>query len=434
MTQGQVNFAELLLQGIKKFPGGKVTAIPQNSEKFLSIVCEKFMFLDSMMFLSESLENLVKNLLRKNPSDGYFSETFSILEQALGTSLGKRLARKGVYPYEYMNSWDRFEETEFPTPNEFFSSLSGKKINGPDYEFGKSVFDSLCTNMGDYHDLYLYLDSLLLACVFENFREVAITNYRLDPCHYFSLAGYAWDAALLATRQKLEQITDPQIYNMLEMGLRGGVSMISQRNATANNRYMDDFKAEDPESYLLYIDKNNLYGEALLQHLPVSDFEFESNDYIQNLQLKDILKWKHDDDEGRILMVDLEYPNEFPLAPEKIAVKKSELSEYQQNLISKFGIHYSEKQKKLVPHLSVRRRYVHYRNLQYYISKGMRLRKVHSIIRFTQKAWLKDYVLFNAKLRIEAQNDFEKNLYKFFVNSIFGKSMEQVRCIEKPSG
>jgi hypothetical protein len=97
-----------------------------------------------MMFLSASLEELVKNLLGTDPTDEYFSEKFSILEQALGTNLGKKLARKGVCPYEYMNCWDRFEETKFPTPEEFYSTLNGKEVSVADYEYEKSVFDSLC--------------------------------------------------------------------------------------------------------------------------------------------------------------------------------------------------------------------------------------------------------------------------------------------------
>jgi hypothetical protein len=173
------------------------------------------------------------------------------------------------------------------------------------------VFTSLCSTLGYYHDLYLLLDTLLLACVFENFREVAMKNYKLDPCHYFSLAGYAWDGALLATGQKLEQITDPKIYNIIEMGLRGGVSMISTRHATANNKYMDNYSKNEKDRFLLYIDKNNLYGEALCQHLPVSNFEFESREFVKRLSMKEIKSWKPDDTIGRILMVDLEYPDKL---------------------------------------------------------------------------------------------------------------------------
>jgi hypothetical protein len=169
----------------------------------------------------------------------------------------------------------------------------------------------------------------------------------------------------------------------------------------------------------------------------VSDFEFEPKNYIRVLSVKTIMKWKANSEIGRILMVDLEYPeelhsdsahNDYFLAAERISVKAEKLSKYQQSLIEKFGIHYTENQSKLVPHLGNRRRYVvHYRNLQYYLSKGMKLVRVHEVVRFVQKPWLREYVLFNARLRSQAKNDFEKNLYKFFVNSIFGKSMEQVR-------
>jgi hypothetical protein len=194
----------LLLKGMQKFSEGKVTAIPVNSEKFLSIICDKYVFLDSMMFLSASLDELVRNLLGSSPTKDYFKNNFKVLDQVFGSDLGMKLARKGVYPYEYMNCWSRFEECDFPSFDEFYSTLNGKNVNADDYEFGKYVFENLCTTMGDYHDLYLLLDSILLACVFENFREVALTHYKLDPCHYFSLAGYAWDAALLSTKKNLK--------------------------------------------------------------------------------------------------------------------------------------------------------------------------------------------------------------------------------------
>jgi len=426
----------LLLANTKRFPQNTVKTIPFNSEKFLSVICDDFYFLDSMMFLATSLDELVKNLKNDYQTDEEFEKRFNIMVQFFGLDLSKLLSRKGVYPYEYMNSWTRFEETNFPDKKEFYSSLHDKQISDEDYDYGKKIFKSLCTNIGDYHDIYLMTDCLLLACVFENFRTIALKNYKLEPCYYFSLAGYCWDAALFKTKQKLELITNSEIYNTIESGLRGGISIIARRHATAFNKYMPEYEeGKEKDRYLFYIDKCNLYGETLLQPLPTRNFEFEDEDFVNSITSEVINSWKDDDKIGRFLVVDLKYPkklhldhDEYPLMPEKIPIKKKQLSEYQTNLLQHFGISYSENQNKLVPHLGNRYKYVvHYRNLKYYLSKGVKLMKVHKVIRFQQEAWLKDYILFNSELRKSAKNVFEKNLYKFFINSIFGRSMMQKR-------
>jgi len=426
----------LLIGGIRQHGKFKVKAVPQNSEKFLTIICEKYFFIDSMMFLAASLDDLVKNLICDSKSKQQFSERFSILVQVFGYPIATKLSRKGVYPYEYIDSFDKFAETCFPNRKHFYSSLHSRDVDMKDYDYGHEIFSEFCSTLGDYHDLYMTVDTLLLACVFENFRSIALKNYRLDPCNYFSLAGYAWDSALLYTGQELELIVDPDMYNLIESGLRGGVSMITTRHATAYNKYIPNYvEGKSEDRFLLYIDKNNLYGEALLQPLPVAEFTWMSDDFVSNFTTEWLLDTDDFSEYGYIFLVDLDYPeelhethDEYPLMPEKTSVKLSELSKYQIALLDNLNIKYSEKTKKLIPNLGPKTEYVvHYRNLKYYVSKGIKIQKVHKILRFVQSAWLKDYVLFNARLRREAMSEFEKNLYKFMVNSIFGKSMEQQR-------
>lgn len=427
--------SNLLLSSIKKFSQDYVNVIPQTSEKFLSIITQKFYFVDSFMHLTSSLDQLTKDLLEKDLSTRVFNKRFQYLVQVFGKKVAKRLSRKGVFPYEFMDSWDKFNETKFPTRKKFYSTLTSSTVSKDDWSYGKQIFKDYCNNLGEYHDLYLLTDTLLLACVFENFRSTCMKHYKLDPVRYFSLAGYAWDSALYASKQELELLVDQTMYNMFEVGIRGGVSIIAKRYAKANNRYMASYKPSKPSKYILFIDKNNLYGEALTQHLPVSEFQWESSSFVENLTKQEIMDWKDDSDVGRILSVDLEYPlelhsehNQYCLAPEKIPVPKAKLSPYQQDLIKQYGIKYSDKTNKLIPHLGPRKDYViHYRQLKYCLAKGMVLTKVNSCIRFVQRPWLKDFVHFNAKLRRDAKNEFEKNLFKTVVNSIFGKSAQQVR-------
>lgn len=424
--------SHLLLSYVRKLSAKEVKVIPSNSEKYMALLCENYVFLDSFLFLTASLDTLTNDLLLGNN----FEQDFKPLIQIFGQGAAKEMSRKGIYMYEYMDKWKKFDQKKFPKKSDFYNSLASSGVSDVDYKYGKHIFKSYCSDLGDYHDLYLMTDTLLLACVFEKFREVALTHYKLDPVHYYSLAGYSWDAALLNTKQVLDLFIDSAMYNTIELGLRGGVSMISTRYASARNKYIrKSGKIKDGDNYLFYIDKNNLYGEALLQHLPTGDFEWEDAEFVQNLTTEEILKWGDEDNIGRILVVDLGYGSalhpkhsEYPLAPEKICVNSKLLSSYQTDLISHYNMTYSEKQPKLVPHLGPRKRYaVHYRNLKYYLKKGMTLEKVHSVIKFSQSAWLKNYVLFNGSLRQQARTIFEQNLFKFIVNSIFGKSAEQVR-------
>jgi hypothetical protein len=182
--------------------------------------------------------------------------------------------------------------------------------------------------MGEYHDLYLKTDVLLLADVFEEFRRFAQDTYLLDPCHYLTLPSYAWDACLRYTGAKLELLQDPNMYTFFENGIRGGVSMISHRFARANNKYLPDYDPNAPSSYIIYLDANNLYGKAMIEALPMKDFQW--TDAVDWLAQGDDQEW------GYVAEVDLDYPQELhnahnclPLAPEKLTITKEMLSPYQ---------------------------------------------------------------------------------------------------------
>ena len=151
------------------------------------------------------------------------------------------LTRKGVYPYEYMDSLEKLKETKLPPKKAFYSRLNGEDISDEDYQHAIKVWETFeMKTLQDYHDLYNEADVLLLADVFENFRDICITNYKLDPAHYYTAPGLAWDAALKVTKVELELLSDIDMLLMVEKGIRGGVSMISTRYGKANNKYMGD--------------------------------------------------------------------------------------------------------------------------------------------------------------------------------------------------
>ncbi|XP_033112614.1 uncharacterized protein LOC117113400 [Anneissia japonica] len=409
--------AHLIMQVIGEMQG-KIDCIPSNTEKYISFSLDNLRFIDSMKFLNASLTQLVSKL---SIDECKLTKTF------YGADDLELVTRKGVYPYEYMDSFDKFEEVGLPSKELFYSSLRDEGISDDDYEHAARVYEHFkCKNLGDYHDLYLKTDVLLLADVFQNFRSTAYQVYGLDPCNYFTLPGFSWDALLSKTGVELELITDLDMHMMLEKGIRGGISMVSHRRCKFNNKYMDDHDETKPSTYGLDLDANNLYGCGMSEPLPVSDFVWIDPD-----EYKMVLKTPADGKKGYFLEVDLEVPkelhdlfNDYPLAPEALTPRREWMSPYQLDLLGDEN----PGMEKLVPNLMPKIKYVvHHRNLQFYLAKGLKLTKVHRIIEFTQSRWMKEYIDMNTELRKRAKTDFEKDFFKLMNNSVFGKTMENVR-------
>ena len=180
------------------------------------------------------------------------------------------LLRKGVYPYEYMDSWERFDETSLSDKEAFYSNLNMENITDVDHRHARSVFKSLNNkNLGDYHDLYVKSDILLLDDMFENFTNTCIEVYELDSAHLLSAPGLAWQACL-KKKVELELITNVEMLLMIEKGIRGGMCHAIYRYAEANNKFMKDYNKDEEESFLQYNNANNLYGWAMSQKLPVN--------------------------------------------------------------------------------------------------------------------------------------------------------------------
>ena len=184
--------------------------------------------------------------------------------------------------------------------------------------------------MGDYHDLYLKTDVLLLADVFEKFIKTCIDYYGLDPCHYFSSPGLSWDAMLNMTRIKLELISDIDMHLFIEKGMRSGISYIAKRHSKANNKYMKCYDSSKEYIYITYLNANNLYGWAMSQYLPNGRFKWLNQKEISNFYLNSI---SENSSIGYILEVDFEYPselhglhNDYPLASEKLKITQNMLS------------------------------------------------------------------------------------------------------------
>ena len=401
-----------------------INCIPNNMEKYLAFMLgNHLVFLDSLQFMNSSLDNLIKNLP---------DEAFKYTKQEFEKEQFNLMKQKGIYPYDHMDSFDRFNETKLPVQQDFYSILNNEHISDEQYKHAQNVWNTFnLKTMGDYHDLYLKSDILLLADVFENFRKTCLQYYKLDPCHYFTSPGLSWDAMLKMTNIKLELMTDIDMFQFIEKGMRGGISYIANRYGKANNKYMKNYDEKAPSKYIMYLDANNLYGWAMSQYLPTGNFKWLSQKQIEKTNLG---KYTENSKKGLILEVDLEYPqelhdlhNDYPLGPEKVKVAKDMLSDYCKKIADKFNIS-SGLVHKLIPTLNDKEKYIlHYRNLQLYLSLGLKLKKIHRVLEFDQSPWLKQYIDFNTQKRTHAKNSFEKDFFKLMNNSVFGKTMENIR-------
>ena len=256
----------------------KISIIPNGLEKCVAFFLDENLgFIDSMQFMNSSLDKLVKSL-----SD----EDFKYLVEEFGSENLELLKQKGDYPYEYMDSFERFNKEKLPARKYFYSSTKDGKIGDDgkisdghisvkDYLTCEKIWDKFeMKNMGDYHDHYLKKDVLLLADVFEKFIDTCLKYYELDPCHYFSAPGLSWDAMLKMTGVKLEKISDIDRHLFIEKGLRVGISYIAKIYAKANNKYMNDFDPKKPSTFITYLDINNLHGWAMSEYLPYGEFKW----------------------------------------------------------------------------------------------------------------------------------------------------------------
>jgi hypothetical protein len=361
--------SHLIMQGLGKLKDKKINCIPNNTEKYISFSIDNLDFIDSLQFMNASLEKLVSNLAK----DG--ADKFPTLKKYIDSDKVPLLLRKGVYPYDHMDCVEKFEESTLPPKESFYNVLNDEQVSDEDYAHATSVFNSFaCQNMGDYHDLYLMSDVILLTDVFENFRSVCLKAYNLDPCHFYTSPGLAWQACLKMTDVELELLTDPDMYLFIEEDLRGGISMISNRFSKANNPYVPDYDPKQENSYVAYFDANNLYGWAMSQPLPTGEFDWLTDQEIAELDITDVAD---DNEQGYVLEVDLHYPsklhdlhNDYPLAPEKMKVSSEMLSPYCLELSECLNLR-GGAVPKLVPNLRDKTNYVvHYRNLKQYLALG----------------------------------------------------------------
>ena len=413
---------------VKEFEGN-FDCLGENTEKYITFsvqlkkgienknleITYKIKFIDSFRYMSSSLSKLVDNLsegihnnkcsdcksnldymrITKNKKlllkcfncNIYYKKKFNDLikkfknaysfcnndmaEPSSSERINKfiLLLRKGVYPYEYMDTCERFSEISLSSKKDFYSNLNMEDISDIDYRHANNVFKRFkLENLGDYHNLYVQSDTLLLADVFNNFRDMCIKEYELEPAHFLSLPGLAWQACLKKTNIELELITDYDMLLMVEEGIRGGICHSIHRYAKANNKYMKNYNNNEDSSYIQYLDANNLYGWAMSKKLLVNRFKWVDNDKTAEPSAKHVINeefiknYNENDKKGYILQVDVKYPkklhdlhSDLPLLPERMEINKC---------------------KKLVCNLYDKKKYVvHINSLKQALNHGLKLKK-----------------------------------------------------------
>ena len=202
--------SHLLMQAISKVEG-KVSCIPNNTEKYISFSLGQLRFIDSAQFLLASLDKLV---VANQP------EAFQIIAQyEPAEERCELLMHKGIYAYEYMDSWEQFVEPVLPPKDAYYSKLSEAHVDDEDYAHAQKVWKAFnCKNLREYSDLYSRTNVLLLADVFETFRKTCLRQYSLDPAHYYTSPGLSWDALLKKTGVELELLTNYDMHIFIEKG------------------------------------------------------------------------------------------------------------------------------------------------------------------------------------------------------------------------
>jgi len=347
---------------------------------------------------------------------------------------------KGVFPYGFFDSFEKMEYDHLPSIEDFYDSLSDKHIQQKDYDRAQQAWREFqCDNLGEYMLRYLEMDVRQLTDVFERFRVISKREDGLDGAHYLTISQFALSSALKLIKKPIALCPTPEMYRLFEKSIRGGIAFCNTHLVEAHNSYTitRQLIPTDDDVSLMYVDANNLYGAALSQKLPVSEFVI--------FERPETINWETVDTEGLygyVLEVDLEYPPEihnatqwFPLAAENIDITHAMITPEMKRQYQMLNMGRGKQEdremptcRKLVGNCSNKKEYVvHFKILKFYLQKGMKITKIHQCIKFKQEAIYKEFIDIQTARRSEAKNDFEKMFYKQKNCSLFGKSMENMR-------
>lgn len=461
-----------IIRGLKDYTDSieDIKPIARSLDKFTSFSIDNLRFIDSHSFIQGSLDAMAQQLLKSCKDTNERVDKFQGIMEVFGIEdpsdeRFEMLLQKGVYPYEHMSSMDALDDTQLPPRDAFWSDLKKECATEQEYLRATAMWEAFnCQTMEDYTMLYVKLDVMLLATLFELFRDACLPedSFGLDPAHFITAPSLSWSAMLWMNYQNqvvIENMTDINMLLMVKKGIRGGMTQVFKPFARMKEGVS-----------IFYWDANNLYGKAMSGPLPQGDYRWEyveaewvpetdgvllqegEGEMTPNVPAEWVCDWTNveevktfigratdEDARGYILEVDLDVPDhlhdyfaDYPLCPD---AKQCTPSPHTVKQYAAVGIQMrddgtSGMGKKLVNDLMPKRKYVvHYLVLQQYLRLGMKLVKVYRAFSFHQSTWLKSYIDFNTEKRRLAKllGDFAGViLYKLLINSIYGKFAENV--------
>lgn len=427
--------------------------LSKNQNCIRSMKFGKYVLKDSLDHMPASLESLTCDL-RNTGHPFQIIEEAMVIDKYLSSPPNKSdplytnkvmrrkerkdlLLQKSFYPYEWTTSISKLKKTKtLPEKSDFFSKLKNDGISDEDHNFAKMVFKKFkCKNMLDYCLLYVKIDTLLLCEVFQAYRKNIFGNFGIDSAHFSGVPALA--QAMYRTQQDREDpvrlMTDPDMINLIINNVRGGLAIVNKRYSKSDPP--SAFDRSDPKNIqptpgkksIVMGDYNALYPSSQQFPLPYKFFSYLGEEYFDHFE-KIVMAYTRKSNMGFIAMVDLEYPpslhdlhDTYPVATENVDITYDMLSPYsQRQLKSKMY-----NQRKLIAPLSNRKNYVcHVANLQLYLKLGLKLTKIHKVIKFKQKPWLKRFVTKCTKLRSLAKSKFYEDNWKLTQNSAYGKLLE----------
>lgn len=413
---------------------GRFKVINKNSENNMVIFYRRYIFLDSFNFLDSSLANLMTIALRDNEKPD--TPAFPLILDYVNGCQQKYtlLCRKGVFPYSHLSSLETLKESKLPSKEHFFDDLKNEPVSVDDFHHANNVWREFkCKNLQDYLEIYLSCDVLALAQIFENYREIGLREFSLDPTYYFSAPHFSWNCMLHYTGVEIELIQDQSIWDWIRKSIRGGLTYVATRYMKANLEHLADYDVNSPRTELRYLDVRGLYSFCLRRPLPLRNYRWLTRKQIERFDINNIRQGT-----GYILEVDVSYPPELhsllrdlPPLPEHKIPCPSKWSPYQRRLATIIG-QKNPKQKKLMADLEPKKNYVvHAEHLRVCLKIGIKMEKIHRILSFDEYPWAGSYIEFVEKKRQLAKDSFTSNYMKKMNNVIYGFLLKDVTKHQK---
>jgi hypothetical protein len=430
----------------------RFTLLPKHGESLISIeiapVSKKantefgIRFLDSFNFISESLDNITNTLSKSNHT---FENLKRVLSQhGIDHATIEKLLRKNIFPYEYLDDYNKLFDSELPPHSKFYSSLKKSNVSEDDYAYAQYVFkETNCSSLKDYLELYLKLDTLLLMECFNKFRQFFFEKYGLDASHYVTLPSYAMQCALFSDKTKISLICDIENLTLIEKNIRGGLTSAIRGRVRPNDPcILETYNAEIEASCCVMLDFNSLYGSCMVEKLPYGPVYELTEQEINNFDYKTC---DSNGDFTYFLLVDFNIPDhvrrltdDLPLGIRQYKPKKAELSDFTRKLVENAKYNISERL--IACHHNQKNYLISLKLLQLYICLGVEVQKVSKILRFKQTEIFKNFINQNISLRNSLSSPYEKKLVKLLSNSIYGKCLynsrknsEEVKLITRPT-